>query len=73
MPDYSKMKKVKAVQFAVGCDLLGSKMSLSTNRGTELEATPLGVMAYSKSTGRYVLVPYPNCKGIEFFPPEVKS
>lgn len=66
----SKNQKVKTVQFAVGVDLLGSKLTLSSGRGTELEATGVGVMAHSKSTGRYVLIPYSNCKGIEFLPPE---
>lgn len=65
-----KNQKVKTVQFAVGIDLLGSKMTLSTSRGTELEATPIGVLATSRSTNRYVLIPYSNCKGIEFFAPE---
>lgn len=68
----SKNQKVKTVQFAVGVDLLGSKLTLSYNRGTELEANAIGVMARSKSTNRYVLIPYSNCKGIEFFPPEIE-
>lgn len=65
-------KRVKTVQFAIGIDLLASKLTMSHSKNTELEATPIGVMAHSKSTDRYVLIPYSNCKGIEFFPPETK-
>lgn len=71
----TKNQKVKTVQFAVGVDLLGSKMTLtaSERHGTELEATNVGIVAYSRSTGRTVLIPYPNIKGIEFFPEEVAA
>ncbi len=64
--------KVKTVQFAIGVDLLGSKLTLSASKNNELEATPIGILAVSKSSNRYVLIPYPNCRGIEFFPPEKK-
>lgn len=64
------LTKVKTVQFAIGIDLMGSKLTLSSGRGTELEANSVGVMAHSKSTNRWILIPYSNCKGIEFFPPE---
>ena len=63
-------KRVKTVQFAIGIDLLGSKLTLSHSKNNELEATPIGVMAHSSSSNRYILIPYSNCKGIEFFPPE---
>lgn len=65
--------KVKTVQFAIGVDLLGSRLTMSSNRNNELEATAIGVMLYSKTTNRYVMIPYSNCKGIEFFPPEAEE
>lgn len=68
-----KELKPKTVQFAVGCDLLGSKLTLTHSRGTELENTGEGILAHSKSTNRYIFVPYSNCKGIEFFPPGIKE
>lgn len=64
----SKNQRVKTVQFAVGIDLLASKMSLSAKRGNELELTPLGVLAKSSMNGRTILIPFSNCKGIELFP-----
>jgi hypothetical protein len=62
--------KVKTVQFAVGIDLLGSKLTLSASKNNELEATPYGIMAHSVASKRYILIPYPNCKGIEFVEPK---
>lgn len=67
-------KIIKTVQMIVGVDLLGSKLTL-TNRRAELEAltiTPQGVLAFSKGTDRYVLIPYTNIKGIEFYPDPLK-
>lgn len=58
--------KVKTVQFAVGIDLLGSKMTLTASKNNELEATPYGIMAHSQASKRWILIPYPNCKGVEF-------
>jgi hypothetical protein len=58
-------KKVKLAQFKVGVDLLGSKLSLAANAGTELTLTEQGVLALSKTTGRLVLIPFENLKGIE--------
>jgi hypothetical protein len=60
--------RVKTVQMAIGVDLLGSKLSLSSSKNIELEATGLGVVATSKGTGRIVLIPWPNVKGCEMFP-----
>lgn len=72
------MSKVlaKTVQLGVGIDALGSTLSLSsvrtgkTGKKSELEVTPLGVRAVSGSTGRVVLVPFANIRGIELMPVE---
>ena len=77
----NKNLKVKTVQFAVGVDLLGSKMTLSARNGTILEEVGdgmPGIIAYSTSTGRAVKIPMTNIKGIEYFPvakeaPKVKE
>lgn len=58
----------KSIQLAVACDLVGSQMSMSASRGTELVVTPLGVKMTSGKTGRVVLIPWPNIKGCELFP-----
>lgn len=55
----------KTVQLGIGVDLLGSAMSLNCSRGNELEVTPLGVKATSKKTGRIVLIPWANIRGVE--------
>lgn len=62
-------KKVlcKAFHMVVGVDLIGSKTSLSTSKNMELEVTPLGIKAYSKNSGRLVLIPWTNIKGAELF------
>lgn len=57
----------KIIHLGVGVDLLGSKTSLSTQRGNELEVTPLGVIASSAKTGRKVLIPWANIRGCELF------
>lgn len=60
---------VKAFQMVVGCDLVGSKMSMAQSKNLELEVTPLGVRAVSKGSGRHILIPFTNIKGIELVPP----
>lgn len=60
--------KVKAFQMAIGCDLIGSKMSMAASRTLELELLPVGVKAYSKNSGRVIVIPFGNIKGIEMFP-----
>lgn len=57
---------VKTVQLAIGVDLLGSAMSLSSSRGSTLEMTPIGIKAVGKS-GRIVVIPYSNVRGFELF------
>lgn len=69
----TKNQRIKTVQFAVGVDLLGSKMTLTAQRGTELELTGVGVMAHSRSTGRTVLIPFSNIKGLELLPEEKET
>lgn len=61
-----KELKIKTIQFAVGIDLLGSKMTLLATKNNDLEITPMGVIAHSKTSDRYVLIPFPNLKAIEF-------
>ena len=68
-----KNQKVKTVQFAVGIDLLGSKLTLTSSKNNELELTAVGVCAYSKASNRTVLIPFPNIKGIEFYPEEKEA
>lgn len=55
----------KTVQLGIGVDLLGSMMSLNCTRGNELEVTPIGIKASSKKTGRVVLIPWANVRGVE--------
>lgn len=64
------MSKVlaKTIHLGLGLDLLGAKTSLSANRGTELEVTPLGVKANSGKNERVILIPWANIKGCELFP-----
>lgn len=57
----------KAFHMVIGVDLIGSKTSLSTSKNMELEVTPLGIKAYSKSSKRLVLIPWTNIKGAELF------
>lgn len=55
-------------QMAVGVDLLGSKLSLVAGKSTSLEVTPLGIKAKSSNSGRTVLIPWTNVKGVELYP-----
>lgn len=59
---------VKACHMAIGVDLLGSKTSLSTNRTTTLEMTPIGIKAHSSNSNRTIVIPYSNVKGFELYP-----
>lgn len=70
MPAAAKPTKVlcKNMHMVVGVDFIGSKTSMSASRNLELEVTPLGIKAFSKSTGRLVLIPWTNVKGAELFP-----
>lgn len=58
----------KAFQLGLACDLLGSVMTFSAARGTELEVTPLGVKMISGKSGRVMLVPWANIKACELYP-----
>ncbi len=62
--------RVKSVHLAIGVDLLGSKTSLQSGRNATLEATAIGIKAYSKNSNRIVVIPYSNVKGFELFPGE---
>lgn len=57
----------KAFHMAIGVDLIGSKTSMKASATLELEVTPLGVKCVSKGSGRTVLIPWPNIKGVELF------
>ena len=67
MSDAVKDKKnlVKNVHLAIGVDFLGSKTSFQSGRNYEIEATAIGVKIVSNSSGRTVIIPYPNVKGME--------
>ena len=60
----------KVVQLAIGCDLLGSKMSLSQSHTTDLVTVPDGIAAISHKSKRIMFVPYTNIKGMELLPCE---
>lgn len=60
--------KVKAFQMAIGCDLIGSKMSMASSKNLSLELTTVGVKAYSQGSNRTIIIPFANVKGIEMFP-----
>lgn len=57
----------KTIQLIHGVDLLGSRMSLTSKRGDELELTSYGVKAFSKNTKRTVLIPWNNIRGVEMY------
>lgn len=58
----------KAFHMAIGVDLIGSKTSMAASKTMELEVTPLGIKCASKNSGRLVLIPWPNIKGVELYP-----
>lgn len=66
------MAKVKTIQMAIGCDLIGSKMSLG-HKENEMTERPHGIEILSKKTGRIMLIPYTNIKGYEILPEETKK
>lgn len=61
---------VKVVQLHTGVDLVGSRMSFASKKGTELEMTPIGIKMHSASTNRTIVIPYSNVKGFELFASE---
>lgn len=60
--------KVRAMQLAIGVDLIGSKMSMAASKNIDLEATPIGIRMFSKASNRTVIIPYSNVKGFELEP-----
>lgn len=56
----------KVMHLYSGLELIGSKTSVHA-REAELEVTPVGCKMTSKKTGRTILVPYANIKGLELF------
>lgn len=69
MPPGPKPKVLcKAFQMVVGVDLIGSKMSMAASKNNELEVTPLGILARSKTSKRHILIPWTNIKGAELYP-----
>lgn len=72
MSDPTEKLKVKTVQFAIGVDLLGSKLTLSSKNGNELTDVGNAVVAVSRTSNRFLKIPYPNIKGIEYFAPSAK-
>jgi hypothetical protein len=61
-------KSVKTVHLAIGVDLLGSRTSLQSGPNTELTELPHGIEAFSKATGRRVVIPFSNIRGYEYTP-----
>jgi hypothetical protein len=55
----------KVVQLGLGVDLLGSRLSLASTRGSILEINKLGVLAISGKNKRAVLIYSSNIKGVE--------
>jgi hypothetical protein len=49
----------------VGCDLIGSKMSMASSKNVEIDVTALGAIARSKASNRTILIPWTNIKGLE--------
>jgi hypothetical protein len=60
--------KVKVVHMAIGLDLIGSKTSLSSGKNYDITANAIGIRAFSKGTGRVIMIPYTNIKGFELMP-----
>jgi len=55
----------KAVELGIGTTYLGKSQTLSATRGTELEVTPIGVIAKSGKNQRRVLIPWSNVRAVE--------
>ena len=62
-----KGKKVKVIQMAIGCDLIGSKMSLA-NKENSMTLCSAGVHIVSLKTKREMFIPFDNIKGLELEP-----
>lgn len=62
-----KQRKVKTLQMAIGCDLIGSKMSISDKENIMVICTS-GVHVTSKKTRREMFIPFDNIKGLELEP-----
>lgn len=61
-------RKVKRLQFAVGADLIGSKMSMAASPNVELTELAHGIEMFSKASNRTVVIPYSNIKAYELLP-----
>lgn len=61
------MARVKALHMAVGCDLVGSRTSM-TDRDSDMIELLHGVRVKSKKTGRVMVIPFDNIKGYEIYP-----
>lgn len=57
--------KAKVFQMVVGCDLIGSKMSMAASKAVDIDVTALGAIARSKNSNRTILIPWTNIKGLE--------
>ena len=55
----------KVIHLGVPCDLLGSAMSVSAERGTKMEPSKFGVILTSGKTGAKILLPWNNIKAIK--------
>ena len=63
----STNQKVLTVHMAVGLDLIVSKTSLHASK-YDIEATPVGIQAKSRASGRVIVIPYSNVRGFELLP-----
>jgi hypothetical protein len=63
----SPAQLVKKMHMHIGVDLIGSKTSLAASKHLVLTLTDLGVHANSSVSGRKILIPFSNIKGIELF------
>lgn len=67
--EHLKGRKVHTLQMAIGCDLIGSKMSMS-HKESDMTITSIGILSVSKKSKRQMLIPYTNIKGFELMPPK---
>jgi len=63
----SNNQKVLVAHMAIGIDLIGSKTSLHNSK-YDIIATPTGIEAKSRASGRTIVIPYSNVRGFELLP-----
>lgn len=63
--DHKKYLRVKVFHMHEGLDLIGSTKSIMSSDRAILWLLPYGVKMYSKKTGRIIIVPFSNIRGLE--------